>query len=96
MQAIKGIAPLASVDQIVPLRNKVVYGTTGATNTMFTWSVRLAKRNTAIHATSALFLKVWRVRLGIDFVEIEKALTRIAVRSSLTLKLNKTGGLTHD
>jgi NOL1/NOP2/fmu family ribosome biogenesis protein len=87
---------LASVYEIVPFWNKVVYGTAGSTNTMLARRVGLAKGDTAIHAAGSLFLKVRCARLRIDLVEVEKACIRVSVRSSFALKFDKTGGLTHD
>lgn len=87
---------MASVYEIVPFWNKVVYGTAGFTNAMLARRVGLAKRDAAIHAAGPLFLKVGCARLRIDLVEVEKACVRVSVRSSFAAKFDKTGGLTHD
>lgn len=87
---------MASVYEIVPFWNKVVYGTAGSTKTMFARRVGLAKRDAAIHAAGPLFLKVGCARLRIDLVEVEKTCVRVSVRSSFALKFDKTGSLTHD
>jgi hypothetical protein len=75
MQSVEGFLPTALIDELVPLRNKVVYGTTGT---------GLAKGNAAVHATSALTLELPLGWFGEDLVEVTHTFDRIPIRNGLS------------
>ena len=85
-----GILPLAIVDQVVPLRDQVVDGTS---------RMRLAKRSPAIHTASRLDLAfhgsvVQFVALdGVQLAPVHDALQRTAVGFRITLVVNETAQL---
>ena len=86
VQAIQRFAPVTAVDEVVPLRNQIVDRATVG---------RLTERDAAIHAARALHGQVLRVVRGIDFLEIEQPLRRIAIRLGLARKFFEPSGFSH-
>src|SRR6266545_2044416 len=72
MKATQCFAPMAPVDQIVPLWNQIVYGTPGGRPAYD--SAGMAKRHAAIHTTSALFTERLLRRVQMEFLPVGDAL----------------------
>jgi hypothetical protein len=72
VKATKRFAPMPPVDQIVPLRNQIVYRTPGSRTTYY--SAGMAKRHSAIHATRALFAQGFLRRMQMEFPPVRDAL----------------------
>jgi hypothetical protein len=71
MKATQRFAPMASVDQIVPFRNQIVYGAPGSRSAQD--SAGMTKRHTAIHTASALLTEYGLIRVQMELPPIGDA-----------------------
>jgi hypothetical protein len=87
MQPIQRCPPLATINQVIPFGDQVIY-----------WASisRLAKGYPAIHAASALGLQMGWQRLRENLIEIAHALTCFAVSYANAWVFLKSSYLTHD
>ena len=86
VQPIQRFAPVAAIHQIVPFRNQVVDRAAVG---------RLTERHAAIHAARPLRCQVLRVVSGVDLLEIEQPLRRVAVRLGLAREFLEPRGFAH-
>ena len=92
VQPIKGVAPVAAVDKVVPLRDQVVDRTPAATVDHVR---RLAERHAAVHAPRRLGGEPRLVVFGVDLLEVDDPLDRVAVGGGVACVLLEAGRLTH-
>src|SRR5258708_2250145 len=78
------VLPASPIDQVVPVRDDVVYRASG-----------VAERNTAIHAARALITQFRLRKVLINLKPIVKSFRYRAAGRQLASMLHESGGLTH-
>ena len=86
VQPIQRLAPMASIDEIVPLGNQVVDRAA---------VVGLAKRDAAVHAAGALLGQVAHVMAGVDFVEVKQPGGGVPIGRGMALEFHESGWFAH-
>jgi hypothetical protein len=86
VQPIKSFLPSSGIDQVVPFGNEVLDRAS---------TCRLAKGDSAIHATGTLCLQVFVARLGVDLLIVLGADDRQTPSDLLAFKLFESCWLSH-
>ena len=86
---------MATVDQVIPLWNEIVNGTSRTTNAMRHWRIRLTEWDPAVHAASTLRSQALFIVFGINLLKVEHACSRIPVGRDLAVEFFESGWLTH-
>src|SRR5258705_7300364 len=72
MKTTQCFAPMAPIDEIIPLGNQIVYGTSGGS--AVDDSTGMAKGHATIHAASALLTQPLLRRVQMEFLPVRDAL----------------------
>src|SRR4029077_13002765 len=84
VQLANGFFPASAIDEVVPIRNQIVDGTS-----------RLAEGHAAIHAACALASQLFFRKIEVDLEPVVDALGHGTLRGQLARIFEETGSLTH-